>query len=446
MASTRLTRSITGSNAKKATLSFWVKRSKLGGSAYVLFTNRIDASNDTLVRFTSDLIDFKDYQSGSNAARLETSQRFRDIGAWYHVVISIDTTLGTADDRQKMYINGEQITSFQSRTNYAQDTVLNINKTGTMEIGANNSADYFDGLMSYFAFVDGAAYDPSYFGETDSSSGIWKIKTGPSVTYGTNGFFLKMDTSSPGTDTSGNTNTFTASGTPTLAQDNASNNLATFNPLDQPNISQLSVYTNGNTVAEGTDAGYVSGVSTIAPSTGKYYTEFKIVTGYVDSYVGVIATPVSLLGNTRNVDTGSSPYVNNIYSITPGGAKYSAGTGVGGFAGTFTNGDIIGIGLDCDNLRLYFSKNGQWTNGSGSYNSATPSGYITLPSGQSWHFIGGDDTSSAYATWAANFGNGFFGTTAVASSNADAAGHGLFEYAVPTGFFTLNTKNLNTYG
>ena len=62
------------------------------------------------------------------------------------------------------------------------------------------------------------------FWETDSSSGIWKIKTAPSVTYGNNGFLLKMDTSSPGTDTSGNSNTFTASGTPTLTQDNASNN------------------------------------------------------------------------------------------------------------------------------------------------------------------------------------------------------------------------------
>ena len=429
MASTRLTRSITGSNAKKATLSFWVKRSKLGGSAYVLFTNRIDASNDTLVRFTSDLIDFKDYQSGSNAGRLETSQKFRDIGAWYHVVISIDTTLGTADDRQKMYINGEQITSFQSRTNYAQDTVLNINKTGTMEIGANNSADYFDGLMSYFAFVDGAAYDPSYFGETDSSSGIWKIKTGPSVTYGTNGFFLKMDTSSPGTDTSGNTNTFTASGTPTLTQDNASNNFATNNPLC--NVDGRWTITNGNNTIQHANGGsWTAMISSIAPSVGKYYMEAKITAGASRTMFGVMSADTNIMSYATNLDS-----ICLYYNLSGGEFQQSGGTTSGNNYGTFADNDIAGIALDCTNNKISIYKNG----------TALVTDH-TIPATVDG-FIGFGFTSDSNSTiYQCNYGNGFFGTTSVASSNADAAGHGLFEYAVPTGYFSLNTKNLNTYG
>ena len=440
MASTRLTRSITGSNAKKATLSFWIKRGALGGSAYVVFTNRIDASNDTLVRFTSDLIDFKDYQSGSNVGRLETTQVFRDTSAWYHIVISIDTTLGTADDRQKMYVNGEQITSFASRTNYAQDTVLNINKTGTMEIGANNGADYFDGLMSYFAFVDGTAYDASYFGETNAATGIWKIKTSPSVTYGTNGFFLKMDTTSPGSDTSGNDNTFTASGTPTLAQDNASNNFTTLNPLNAYYTN--STFSNGNTTfASGSS--YSGTTANILLSTGKWYWEGKPISkdGDGDNYVFGIQGQEA---TGTNQFVGSQAFGWMYYGAS--GQLYNNNSGAS-YGDTFTAGDIIGVALDCTNNKLYFSKNGTFIL-SGNPSTGANGISITAPASVS---LGGYYPSQTFwtgnsGTFSMNFGNGFFGVTAVASSNADAAGHGLFEYAVPTGYYTLNTKNLNTYG
>ena len=441
MASTRLTRSITGSNAKKATLSFWIKRGALGGSAYVVFTNRIDASNDTLVRFTSDLIDFKDYQSGSNVGRLETTQVFRDTSAWYHIVISIDTTLGTADDRQKMYVNGEQITSFASRTNYAQDTVLNINKTGTMEIGANNGADYFDGLMSYMAVVDGTAYDASYFGETNAATGIWKIKTSPSVTYGTNGFFLKMDTTSPGSDTSGNDNTFTASGTPTLAQDNASNNFTTLNPLNAYYTN--STFSNGNTTfASGSS--YSGTTANILLSTGKWYWEGKPISkdGDGDNYVFGIQGQEA---TGTNQFVGSQAFGWMYYGAS--GQLYNNNSGAS-YGDTFTAGDIIGVALDCTNNKLYFSKNGTFIL-SGNPSTGANGISITAPASVS---LGGYYPSQTFwenstsGTFSMNFGNGFFGVTAVASSNADAAGHGLFEYAVPTGYYTLNTKNLNTYG
>jgi len=438
MATTRLTRSITGSNATKATLSFWIKRSEIGGGAYVVFTNRIDASNDTLVRFTGDKLDFKDYQSGSNAARLETTQFFRDTGAWYHLVISIDTTLATADDRQKMYVNGTQITSFASRTNYAQNTVLNINKTGTMEIGANNSADYFNGLMSYFACVDGTAYTPTSFGEVNAASGIWKINTAPSVTYGTNGFFLKMDTSSPGSDTSGNDNTFTAAGTPTLTQDNASSNFCTLTPL----IRMSASLTNGNTSINDTDSAWHGGGSTMGVSSGKWYWEYELTRIGNYSQDGVMG---GLAGNGYN-----DIYATYVGSKTAGvalntgeGSIYSADSSTAWFGSANSQGQIIGVALDLDNNKIYYSQNGVFGNSSNP--ASNTNGYALSAT-----VIANKPLLPCFSIYncniSYNFGNGFFKTTAVTSSNADAAGHGLFEYAVPTGFFTLNTKNLNTYG
>ena len=312
-------------------------------------------------------------------------------------------------------------------------------------IGANNGTNYFNGLMSYFAFVDGTAYTPTSFGEVNAASGIWKINTAPSVTYGTNGFFLKMDTTSPGSDTSGNDNTFTAAGTPTLAQDNASNNLATLNSVYK-NFNQPT-FSNGNTTTSSSSSGYHNAFSTIAVSTGKWYAEIK--RGSSESQIGISSlNDAATLFNVTDYYLGETA---KSLGISNADGKYRIGTTATTYGSSYTTGDIIGLALDLTNKKLYASKNGAWANGSGAWDSATFNAAVgaidisaVIPSGE-YAYIGfsiGDPGTG----FNANFGNGFFGTTAVASSNADAAGHGLFEYAVPTGFFTLNTKNLNTYG
>ena len=428
MASTRLTRSITGSNATKATFSAWLKLS--GNADKAIFTSIPDGSNNFRIHITgTHQLQLKDYQSSSTVALLLTNQVFRDVGAFYHIVVSIDTSLGTADDRAKIYVNGTQVTSFASRTNYPQSNVPVINKTGTHEIGAVASGDYFDGLMSYMAVVDGNTYDASYFGETDSSSGIWKIKTGPSVTYGTNGFFLKMDTSSPGTDTSGNSNTFTASGTPTLTQDNASNVFATNNPLC--NVAGRWTITNGNNTIQHANGGsWTAMISSIAPSVGKYYMEAKITAGASRTMFGVMSADTNIMSYATNLDS-----ICLYYNLSGGEFQQSGGTTSGNNYGTFADNDIAGIALDCTNNKISIYKNG----------TALVTDH-TIPATVDG-FIGFGFTSDSNSTiYQCNYGNGFFGTTSVASSNADAAGHGLFEYAVPTGYFSLNTKNLNTYG
>jgi len=441
MATTKLSRtSGTPTSSKKFTISYWVKRSNLGsagGAAGHIFDTYVDGTNRSQIGFDDDFIDFRLQVSGSNTGRLLTNRKFRDISAWYHIVASVDTTLGTADDRIKLYINGVQETSFSSRINPSVNADFPMG--GTHTIGAyGGGTNYFDGTLSYFAFVDGSQELPTVFGETNAATGIWTIKTSPSVTYGTNGFFLKMDTTSPGSDTSGNNNTFTASGTPTLAEDNCSNNLVTMNPLD--NYYQNSTFSNGNNTIVSSASNNTYNTSTIGVASGKFYSEVKVNTNN-DNVVGIAGGFSG--SSTAKLEDGA----NNYGYIGIDGTVMNNGSTLVTYD-TYTTGDIIGIAVDCTNNKFYVSKNGVFQ---GSADPSNNTGGLSITAAASvinnvYMFAGGENSGGNSITHNWNFGNGFFGVTAVASSNADAAGHGLFEYAVPTGYYTLNTKNLNTYG
>ena len=443
MASTRLEKTFTASNRKTFTISTWIKRSALTENNTIYGAGTNDSTDRDYLVFLADVgeedkLYFNAKVSNSTVAQFYTSRQFRDVGAFYHIVLAFDTTQATDTNRMKLYVNGEQQT-YQSVTYPSQNQDMNTNNT-VHKIGSTvGNGQYFNGLMSYFAFVDGTQYDPSYFGETDSSSGIWKIKTSPSVTYGTNGFFLKMDTSSPGTDTSGNNNTFTASGTPTLTQDNPSNVFCVPNPLDNyyPNYT----FANGNTTVT-TGGNYSYPQMSMYLNTGKWYWECKVVskTGGGDEYmIGIQGQSVT--------STNSPAQSNNGYTIYASDGQVYGWGATASYGSAYTAGDIIGVALDCTNNKIYWSKNGSWM-GSGDPSAGT-NGYSinaanTTAQGGYSPVAGFYDSPNAVFNW--NFGNGFFGTTAVASSNADAAGYGLMEYAVPTGYYTLNTKNLNTYG
>ena len=163
------------------------------------------------------------------------------LNAWYHIVFALDTTQSTANDRFKLYVNGVQETSFANQTNLSQDADIPVNASGN-QIACGHyrsgSSNHFDGYMSHFAFVDGQALAPTVFGETDSTSGIWKFKSPSGVTWGTNGVHLKFENSGAlGTDSSGQSNTFTVNGNLKQALDTPSNVHATFNPLYKPNLT-----------------------------------------------------------------------------------------------------------------------------------------------------------------------------------------------------------------
>jgi hypothetical protein len=436
MASTTLTRTPSSAgNQKTWTLSAWVKNS-YGGMFFCVDSYGATKSIQCDLYQGADYLEIAQYASGSGAWSLKTNRLFRDRNAWYHIVLSVDTTQATSSDRVKIYINGVRETSFSTETYPSQNYDTGANSAVTHMIGNRPSASiYFDGSMTHFHFIDGTAYDASTFGETDATTGIWKPKTAPSVTYGTNGFFLKFENSgSMGTDSSPNGNNFAVSGTLTQTVDTPSNVFATLNALD--NYYAGATLSNGNTKSvTGTNPAQV--LTTMGVSKGKWYWEVK-ATNLPSAYGTIGICPTSPTSTSNFISSRANEYM--YYSA---GNLYYFGGSTGTYA-SYTTGDIIGVAMDLDNNRLFFSKNGTWQN-SADPTTSTGAYTITAPAstdtGLYFPAVGYWDTGSG--TFECNFGNGYFGTTAVSSATSDESGLGIFEYTVPSGYYALCTKNIN---
>ena len=438
MASAYLSRtSASPTNALKFTYSFWVKLSALENDTFLLDFNT-DGNNRSNIGFETASKQFIVYEkvSGSTHQIVATSRLFRDPSAWYHIVASCDKTLATASDRTKIYVNGVRETSLSQTTYPAQNTTGIINTAVSTLIGKYSQGSlYLDGSLTHVHFVDGTAYAASDFGETDSTSGIWKPKTAPSVTYGNNGFFLKFENSGAmGTDSSGNSNTFTVNGTLTQNVDTPSNNFATWNPLSAIRIVSGTAYnptfSNGNTTANhASGTYYTSTKSSLGVSSGKWYAEVKCSTLGSQSFIGLAADD----------DYGE---IADTYTYRDNGTVNGSAYG-----NTYTSGDIIQIAFDATNGTVWFGKNGTWENSAtqteienGTTTNAAVSG---LSMTKFYHFATKGYNGSFIQL---NAGSGFFGTTAVASANADGNGFGAFEYAVPSGYYALCTKNIKEFG
>jgi hypothetical protein len=440
MASTTLTRTpASGGNQKTWTLSSWVKNS-YGGMFFCVDSYGASKSLQSEFYQGSDFFAIAQYTSGSSAWGLTTNRLFRDRSAWYHIVVSVDTTQATESDRVKIYINGVQETSFSTATYPSLNYDTGVNTAIQHMIGNRPSAsNYFDGSMSHFHFIDGTAYDASTFGETDSTSGIWKPKASPTgITYGTNGFFLKFENSGAmGTDSSGNSNTFTVSGTLTQNVDTPSNNFATMNPLAKGvSASANPTFANGNTTITNTVRQH--GFSSLGVSSGKWYTEFKITSGATSSVTGISdGSYTTYLGH----GTGD-------YSYRGSDGTWYNNQSATSYGSALSDNDIVGVALDLDNNKLYFSINGTFQNSGDPTSGATGTGAISIsaPATGFYHFATGNILTSGTITAQSNFGQGYFGTTAVASANADDGGLGAMEYDVPANYRILCTKNIKDYG
>jgi hypothetical protein len=290
--------------------------------------------------------------------------------------------------------------------------------------------------------IDGTAYDASAFGETDATTGEWKIKTSPSVTYGNNGFFILKDTNS-GTDQSGNGNNFTVSGNLTKTEDNPSNVFATWNPLDG-NLGN-STFTYGNNKFNSEDgANKCWARSTLGMTSGKYYFEMKVQTPSNNCAIGI-----SDRGSPNlTTELGQGAYDYSYQSSN--GLLFNNSTQSSSYGNSYTTNDIVMCALDLDNNKLYFGKNGTWQNSGDPTSGSTGTGAaytITAPSstdGGAYFFCGGDLTGTNNVRLLANFGNGIFADNdPVASAGTNASGIGIFEYDVPTGYTALSTKGLN---
>ena len=429
MASTFLSRTLgTPTSSKIWTFSTWIKRSGISSGQHI-FSIDSGSQRDAFSFDSDDGLRLYFNGSATGYADLSTNRVLKDTSAFYNLVLTVDTTQATAANRVKLYINGTQYT-WDETTIYGDQNYDTFNASGnTFRIGRDRTATaYLDGILAHTHFIDGTAYAASDFGETDSTSGIWKPKTAPSVTYGNNGFFLKFENSGAmGTDSSGNGNNFTVSGTLTQNVDTPSNNFATLNPLYP--YTSTGAFTNGNTVPS--DYNGVQGiVGTLGVSSGKWYFEVKASSTPTENMVGWGARDNGAINFSGGEAYDYCRYLGYANYYNNGSATAISG------ASAYSGGDICGCALDLDGNKIYWYKNGvlENTGGTSITASSTAGNYFPLVRNGNGSNI------------ACNFGNGYFGTTAVASSNSDSAGLGLFEYSVPSGYYSICTKNIKDYG
>jgi len=461
--SPKVSRSISSSgSARNATLSVWVKRGNLGTRQQIYSNKTASASFSGMnMYFYNDKL-YIDHHDGSSNISLYTNQVFRDVSAWYHIVHTIDTTTGTATNRLRLYVNGTEVTDFATDQNPSQNADLAItNSTGDQSIGDDprDSNDLFDGYMAEYNFVDGTTLDPTYFGETNDN-GVWVPKKPDVSSYGTNGFFLEFkqtgtsaNSSGIGADTSGNDNhmSVTNLAATDVTTDTPTNNFATFNPLiaalTASGNATVPTYSEGNCKTVTANSGKAGGSSTIQISRGKWYAEFEFDAtnnsgSTITSLIGVTDSPQE---NARSFGKVGERANDVAYANTGNKVIGDSSTSYGN---TYTTGDIIGVAVDLDNNAIYFSKNGTFQNSGDPTSGSTKTGAIALTDPAStveggYYFAVGESTTET-STHLANFGAAY--PASISSGNSDGAGHGNFEYAVPSGYFALCTKNLATYG
>jgi hypothetical protein len=442
-----LTKTLSSSNRKIYTISTWVKRSELG-SVQNIFTSGANGVGDSGLRFLSgNNISFYEILSpySSYDFSLETNAVFRDVSAWYHIVISVDTTQATDSNRIKIYVNNSQITSFSSASYPSQDFQGFINHDFSHQVSGavdtNFGNRYFNGYQAEFVFIDGQQLDPTSFGEFDTTTGIWKPKKiGQIANAGTNSFYLDFkDSSNVGNDASGLNNDFTVNNLTSIDQatDTCVVNFATYNSIFGMGRQDQLTYSEGNTVvvSGATSGGDTTATSNFAFDSGKWYAEFKLTSDADGAYIGVATSNLNFTNS--GIDTSG----NSNCWITRGDDGTVRNNGSTTYFGTsFSNNDIIQIAIDMDNSKIWWGLNGTYGN-SGNPGTGANAAYSNL-SGELMIIVG-DNYSSKTPTIKANFGNPSF---SISSGNSDANGFGNFEYAVPSGYYALNTSNLNTYG
>jgi len=460
-----LTRSTSGAGTSNTTftISLWVKKSSNDSAARRLLEFYNNSSYYISLRFRDDVAQNLDFYSESNgsAVNLRTNRGFRDISAWMHIVMRVDTTQSTADDRLRMYVNGVQETSFAARTNPSSSENLQFNGSGVTHLISQSGSDTannrrFNGYMAEVCFIDGQSLDPTSFGEfNEDSPTIWQPKDVSGLTFGNNGFYLDFeDSSSLGNDAAGSNN-FTVNNLTAVDQstDTCTNNFATMNLLDVtlPSTFALSegnldALLNGFSSSGGYH--YPRAYSTFQLTTGKWYAECKITEENDSGIIGISArTAVSLVsvGGTDRDWLGINAHDYRYYHD---GTKMNNNSS-SSYGTTWDNGDTIGVALDLDNLAVYFSLNGTFqasgdpTSGSSRTNAAfNLTAVASTPNGAYKIGIGTQgDANQTQGVW--NFGSPPY---AISSGNADANGYGNFEYSVPSGYYSICTKNLAEFG
>ena len=422
----------------KSTLSAWIKISSLGDDN-VIFQELESSGNFFSIKLKGGDFQVNAQNNSSAFINVRTNRVLRDFSAWYHLVVAIDGTQGTSSNRIKMYINGVQETSFSTATYPPQNQNCKINQANEVQYISNSaSSEYFNGYMSEVVWLDGTVADPTSFGEFDEDSGIWKPIDVSGLTFGTNGFYLDFeDSSALGNDAVGSNN-FTANNLAATDQgtDTCTNNFCTLTPL----VRMAITLNQGNTQVTDTDSAYYGVASTMGVSSGKWYWEYKLTR--IGNYAQDGVMSQLPLGNGFNdiYNTYVGSKSGGVALNTGEGKIYSADSSTTWFGSANSQGQIIGVALDLDNNKIYYSANGTFGNSS---NPATNSNGYALSATIIANKPVLPCSSINNCTLDYNFGSPYY---AISSGNSDADGHGNFEYAVPSGYFALCTKNLAEYG
>jgi len=442
----------TNTGEDNATLSFWFKLSNIksdnnGGHVFV----QGGTSGYSVMQIYANKI-----YIGSANFSIMFPNLIRDVSAWYHLFVAFDTSQSTNTNRVKAYLNGVLLTDATGFTDYPdqnENLGLCVNGNTTRIGGRGNSgpAENFDGYLAEFHFLDGTTKAYTDFGEFDDN-GVWIPKKYTGGSYGDNGFFLEFkqtgggaDASGLGADTSGEGHHFSGNNivaATDITTDTPTNNFCTWNPL-QINVSDPpTAFEEGNTIVnETSNADWSSTAGTQSISNGKWYWEVKYV-GSGSLMIGVIRQDYAstTFAKSSNAFAGkdSGDYG---FNYRENGIFYFNGSTDTGNT-TFGNNDIVMIALDMDNQAIYTGKNGTW-NDSGDPTSGSSKTGASYTGIQNEFYSPTVSMSSSDVDAQANFGNASY---SISSGNADANGHGNFEYAVPSGYFALCTKNLAEFG
>lgn len=404
------------------TYSVWFKLGDMATTQRMLLSVRnSDTTRDNIMINQGGAGDYRIYfdarVGGSAHTELEPTRALRDPSAWYHLVVSVDTTNAVSTERVRLYFNGARETAFTTQTLPSLNQQFQINNTDKHSIGRfefSSPQSYWDGYMAEMVMIDGQALDPSSFGEYNSSN-IWIPKDVSGLTFGTNGFHIDgRDSADLGDDESGNGNDFTTSGLAAHDQvpDSPTNNFCVLSRINMGSAA-------GVTLGDGNLDGRTSGTAGNSPASisldsGKWYFEVNNHANGSGNNVGVGETPT---GSFHHFTLGSDGNQINSYSVT---------------AGSLSSGNILGFKLDLDAGTLQHTTNGS---------SYTSTGSLTANTAYApYARLGGTSGRVVF-----NFGqDSSFGGLETAGGNSDGNGVGDFYYSVPSGYLAICTKNLGS--
>ena len=437
------------------TSSFWIKfcgGTDSGTDTHMLYHGVYGQGTRMFTSGGTDQLYIDLCSTGNERYRWITNQVFRDRSAWYHIVWRVDTTQSSLSDRMRLYVNGEQITDWKKEADDADNdgsnsgnkmpqnyqTLANYDHGGydKMQFSYKEASIYADMYIAEFHHCDGYSYGPTEFGESDSSTGIWK-PIEPSVSYGNSGCHLDFkDSSNMGNDVNGGTDfTLQNISAADQATDTPTNNFCTLNPLVNFKYTTNGITEGGTVFGDNTGGGVGGAFGTMAVTAGKWYWEVKL-TQQNAHYIGV-----SAIDDGDNVLSSTDPQEENStfrFNISAARREYvnSGSQGYGSldeFSDIHSVGDIIGIALNMDDNQISIYGNGTLQSGVANTTLYDAANKMVVP------FHGTINDECQY-----NFGG--YSAWTPSSAASDDNGYGTFEYAPPSGYYALCTKNLAQYG